>query len=151
MVKKTNTSKENQLIVILESQNELLDCMLNEQQNIHDAVISRKWNELEDCLSKMEAYSNGFVSLDENREKVVGDERNIYFRPNVEPLFTSVRTKLTQSKIENMALSSYVNATQGLLTDVLDKCVPQQRNTLYTSKGKIKKPEMQSVVVNRLF
>lgn len=150
-MEKINMDKENLLIEILKSQEELLDCMLEVQEKIHDAVINKKWNELEDNLSEMEAYSNGFVALDDNREKLVGNDRNIYFKKTIEPLFTSVRSKLTQSKIENMALSTYVNATQSLLTNVLDKCVPQQRNTLYTSKGQIQKPVMQSIVINKLF
>ncbi|MFA6936621.1 MAG: hypothetical protein WCQ67_00120 [Treponema sp.] len=148
---KVNITREEKLIEILKSQDELLDCILKTQGKIHDDVISRNWNELQDNFSEMEAYSNGFVSLDDEREKLIGNDRTIYFASKVEPLFTSVRSKLTQSKIENMALSTYVNTAQSLLANVLDKCVPQQRNTLYTSKGQIQKPVMQSIVINKLF
>lgn len=147
----TVEEKQKTCVQIMSAQNELLDCMLAEQQRIHETVKNRQWNELETCLSHMEAYSDAFVSLDTKREQVVGGDRSIYFSREVEPLFTSVRTKLARSKIENQALSSYVHATQDFLGGVLEQCVPQQRNTLYTNKGTIQKPVMQSVVVNRLF
>lgn len=146
-----NSGKENTLLQVLNAQNELLDCILNEQAKMHETVKTRKWNELETCLSHLEAYSDAFVSLDDNREKIVAGDKTMYYIPSIEPVFSMVRSKLTKSKIENQALSSYVQATQSFLSGVLEQCVPQDRNTLYTKQGAIKKPAMQSVVVNRLF
>lgn len=146
-----NTTRENELVAVLKNQDEILDCMLIEQQKIHDCVKSRNWNSLEDSLSHMEAYSDAFVKLDEERMIISKDDNDMYFLPEVAPVLASVRTKLSKSKIENEALSGYVHATQDFLDEVLDNCVPQQRNTLYTNKGYLKKPERQSMIVNRLF
>lgn len=147
----TLTDEKTQLLEILKSQNELLDCMLFEQQRLHDAVKERNWNTLQECLSNIECYSGQFVQIDEKRIEVVKDNENLNYSAEVAPVLAEVRTKLAKSKIENQALNAYVNATQKFINGVLDKCVPQNRNTLYTSKGLIKKPELQSLVVNRVF
>lgn len=147
----TNTTREKELVAVLKNQDEILDCMLVEQQKIHDCVKNRNWNSLEDSLSHMESYSDAFVKLDEERMVISKDDSDMYFLPEVAPVLASVRTKLSKSKIENEALSGYVHATQDFLDEVLDNCVPQQRNTLYTNKGYLKKPERQSMIVNRLF
>ena len=146
-----SAAKVEKMVQILNIENELLDCILGEQQKIHETVKNRSWNELENALSHMEAYSDAFVSIDTKRDALAGGDKTVYFMPAVEPLFAQVRTKLAKSKIENQALSSYVHATQDFLSGVLEQCVPQERNTLYTNKGTIQKPAMQSVVVNRLF
>lgn len=146
-----NISKENELLAILKNQDEILDCMLREQDVIHECVRNRTWNTLEDSLSNMETYSDAFVKLDDERMIVSKDNSDMYFLPEIAPVLASVRTKLTKSKIENEALSNYVHATQDFLDEVLDECVPQDRNTLYTNKGYLKKPEHQSLLVNRLF
>ncbi len=144
-------SRENQLLTILKSQDQILDCMLREQDVIHECVRNRTWNTLESSLSNMETYSDAFVKLDDERMVVSKDDSDMYFLPEIAPVLASVRTKLTRSKIENEALSSYVHATQDFLDEVLEECVPQERNTLYTNKGYLKKPERQSLLVNRLF
>src|SRR5574344_1185337 len=152
MAEKTiDSEKEKKMTQILGVENELLDCILNEQKLIHETVKTRCWNELETSLAHMEAYSDAFVSVDTNREELAAGDKSIYFLPKVEPLFADVRTKLAKSKIENQALATYVHATQDFLNGVLEECVPQQRNTLYTNKGTIQKPVMQSIVVNRVF
>jgi len=147
----TGTEKERKMAQILGVENELLDCILEEQQIIHESVKTRSWSDLEDALSHMEAFSDAFVSVDASRDALAGKDGAVYFLPQVEPLFVQVRTKLAKSKIENQALSGYVHATQDFLTGILDECVPQERNTLYSSTGEIKKPVMQSVVVNKLY
>lgn len=149
--KMNGSEKGKKMTQILGVENELLDCILEEQRKIHETVKNRNWNELETSLAHMEAYSDAFVSVDTSRENLAAGDKSIYLVEQVEPLFTTVRTKLTKSKIENQALASYVHATQDFLTGVLEECVPQERNTLYTNKGTIQKPAMQSVVVNKMF
>lgn len=139
------------LVKILGAQNELLDCMLLEQTEIHENVIQRNWNKLEANISRFDAFSNAFVELDENREKAAGNDRSIYFNPQVQPLLVQVRTKLAKSKIENQALKVYVDSTQEFISGVLEECVPQERNTLYTPYGQIVKPQANSLVLNTVF
>src|SRR5574344_2381735 len=100
-----SANKVEKMVQILNVENELLDCILAEQQTIHETVKNRCWNDLENALSHMEAYSDAFVSVDTQRETLAGGDRTIFFMPLVEPLFEQVRTKLTKSKIENQALA----------------------------------------------
>ncbi|MCH5291790.1 MAG: hypothetical protein J1D88_08585 [Treponema sp.] len=140
--------KEAKLVQILTAQNELLDGMLEEQRKVHDTVKERRWAELEDCISRMGTLGDSFVELDQKREELVAGNRELYFRPAVEDLFATVRSKLSRSRIENHALSAYVHATQDFIYGVLDYCIPQQRNTRYTYDGRLVKPQAQSMVVN---
>ncbi len=143
--------KRNELLQILNAQNDVLDCMLTEQIKIHDHVRDRKWLELEQCLSNVRAYSDAFVSLDQCRENFVGESKELYLQPEIEPVYVSVRTKLSRSKIENSALATYVEATRDFIDGVIQACVPQQRNTLYAPAGTLVKPESYGVVVDTLF
>lgn len=143
--------QSNELLQILNAQNDILDCMLTQQKKIHDNVRERKWIELESNLTNMRAYSDAFVNLDQCRENFVGEHTDLYLTPDVEPVFVSVRTKLSRSKIENSALATYVQSTQEFVEGVLQECIPQKRNTLYTRTGKIVKPVQESVVVDTVF
>ena len=143
--------KGNELLQILNAQNDVLDCMLTEQGKIHDTVRERKWMELEQCLTNVQAYSDAFVNLDQCRETFVGDQKELYLEPEIEPVYVSVRTKLSRSKIENSALATYVETTRDFIDGVLQACVPQQRNTLYAPEGTLVKPESYGVVVDTLF
>ena len=136
---------------ILFAQNEVLDCMLQEQACIHNEVKNRNWVDLQNSLVQMKNYSDSFVELDVRRELLVGDDRNIYFNPEVSDLLVMVRTKLTKSKIENEALSRYVNATQSFINGVFQECIPQARNVRYGRNGMLLKPRAESVVFDTVF
>ena len=59
--------------------------------------------------------------------------------------------KLLKSKVENNALGNYVKIVKDFVQGVIDNVVPQRRNTLYSRKGNIIKPQPESMVLNRLF
>jgi hypothetical protein len=80
----------------------------------------------------------------EERAFLYGDRR-------VSDTLSKVRTKLARSKIENNALNAYVSAANGFLQGVFDKIVPQRKNTVYNRYGKMAKPSMQSLVIDRVF
>ena len=80
----------------------------------------------------------------EERAALYGDRK-------VSETLTKVRTKLARSKIENNALNAYVNAASGFLKGVFDTIIPQRRNTTYNRYGKMAKPAMQSLVIDRVF
>ena len=80
----------------------------------------------------------------EERASLYGDKK-------VSAMLTKVRTKLARSKIENNALNAYVSAANGFLKGVFDKIIPQKRNNVYNRYGKMSKPAMQSLVIDRVF
>ena len=145
--------KEEQLLRLKDifySQDKILDEILNEQKNMHEDVTKRNWTSLEDSIFRLNEFSDRFVQLDEERTKVC-DDTSLYFSEELSGLFFSVRSKLSKSKIENSALSAYVNATQSFISEVLDKCIPNKRSLVYTNKGMIRKTPVQSLVVNTVF
>lgn len=137
-----------ELLQILNAQNDILDCMLTQQGKIHSNIKGRNWVELERSINNMKSYSDAFVNLDQCRENYVGDEKSLYLLPDIEPVFVNVRTKLSKSKIENAALATYVSSTKEFIDGVLDECVPQKRNTLYTSSGQMVKTQHESVMID---
>ena len=80
----------------------------------------------------------------EERAALYGDRK-------VSETLTKVRTKLARSKIENNALNAYVSAASGFLKGVFDTIIPQRKNTVYNRYGKMAKPSMQSLVIDRVF
>lgn len=143
-------NRKQEIIGILEKQNSILDEMIECQKKIHDDVMNRNWIALEDDIQNVRLCSDSFVVQDAKREEVVGTDKNIYYTPEVEPLYTSVKSKLTRSKVENAALSTYVNATRSFIDGVLTECIPQERNVLYSPKG-IRKTYASSVLVNTVY
>ncbi len=137
------------LKIILASQEELLDGMLYEQSCIHKSVQERRWEGMEGHMSRMEAYGKGFLDLDQKRESL-GDYKELLNDKEISDLVSNVRSKLVKSRIENDALTTYVKATQEFVTGVIESCASRERNTVYTRFGNVKKPAVQSVVVNRL-
>ena len=75
----------------------------------------------------------------------------LYGERKVSETLTKVRTKLARSKIENNALNAYVSAASGFLKGVFDTIIPQRKNTVYNRYGKMAKPSMQSLVIDRVF
>lgn len=142
---------DRELLQILNAQNDILDCMLTQQNKIHTNIKGRNWVELERSINNMKSYSDAFVNLDQCRENYVGDEKSLYLLPDIEPVFVSVRTKLSKSKIENAALATYVSSTKEFIDGVLDECVPQKRNTVYTRNGQIARTTRESVVIDTVF
>ena len=143
--------KTKELWKVLFSQNEVLDCMLQEQALIHNEVKNRNWVELQNSISKMSAYGDEFVELDSRRINLSGGDFNLFYTEELSDLFAMVRTKLVKSKIENEALSKYVSATRAFINGVIDECVPQNRNILYGPDGRLTRPRAESVVLNTVF
>ena len=124
-----------ELMKVLRSQDELLDSILREQDKMHRDV---------------KQLSDSFVALDRRREALVGNDRGMYFEPGVEPVFSSVRSKLTRSKIENEALRSYVNATKDFISGIIDECYAGS-GVCYGQNGRMVNSEVGSVLINTEF
>jgi len=145
-----DTNKINELSIVLGTQNEVLDAILKKQALLHDAVTQRNWVDLENYISDLEAYGNAFVELDQRRELLAGNDRNVYFSNELLDLYTQLRLKLTKSKIENQALNTYIEASQEFIAGVIDECVPQQRSTVYNRYGNMVKSSASSVLLDKL-
>ncbi len=144
------TDKKTELIKVLQSQDELLDSILSEQNKMHSNVKDRDWESLQDSISALRRMSDTFVELDQQRELLVDEDKHIYYEPSVEPLFVSLRTKLTKSRIENDALRTYVTTTKDFIGNVIEECFVKTATT-YSPAGKLVKPEVGNVLVNLEF
>ncbi|MBO4403848.1 MAG: hypothetical protein J5780_00765 [Treponema sp.] len=143
--------KTQELKNVLELQDKKLDELLSAQEKLHDNVRNRKWQGLEEGLSHIRALSDSFVELDEKRESLVKDDRSICFDKEISPVLLKVKSKLSKSRIENIALSTYVKVTQKFIGELIDSVVPAQRNVLYNRNGIVKKSARSSLVVNTVF
>ncbi|MBE6354121.1 hypothetical protein [Treponema sp.] len=129
----------------------VLDAILVKQNEIHECVKERRWSDLEENLCKIRTLSDSFVNLDKKREILAGDDKSIYMDKNISPVFTSVRSKLMKSKIENEALAKYVQSAQKFVYGVIERCTPQQRTPVYTRTGQLRKSSAPSLIVNAVF
>jgi len=138
------------IISILENQSTILDRVLAEQTKLRLAVSNKDWTVLQGCIQQIKELSDRFVGLETLRTEL-SEGVSLAAVPSASAAVTEVRTKLIKSKAENTALGDYVHITQDFLQNVLDNIVPQRRNTLYSRKGKIVKPQPECVVLNKLY
>lgn len=141
---------EKELCEILTKQDLLLDSMLKVQSDIHQNIREKNWVDLEKNIHQSKLISDSFVELDSRRDALVEDNVELYFTESVLPVFTSVRSKLSKSKIENSALAAYVNTTKKFIQDFMDDCADSKKATTYSPYGMVK-PDLQSVMVNTVF
>ena len=141
--------KEMELISVLNEQERILDSMLDEQSRIHECVVKRSWEGLEQYVMTINELGGEFSRVDNFRDRIASVSDDIYFKPEVKDVFIRVKNKLSKSKIENDALAKYVNATKAFISEVMDNCISQQRNDIYSSNGTMRKNYAQSIVINR--
>ena len=141
--------KEMELISVLNEQERILDSMLDEQSRIHECVAKRSWEGLEQYVMTINELGGEFSRVDNFRDRIASVSDDIYFKPEVKDVFLRVKNKLSKSKIENDALAKYVNATKAFISEVMDNCISQQRNDIYSSNGTMRKNYAQSIVINR--
>ncbi|MBP5157192.1 MAG: hypothetical protein ILP18_04890 [Treponema sp.] len=141
------------LLEVLKSEDALLDNILKEQGKLHKDVKRRNWDSLQETLERLRKLSDNFVVLDEEREKIVGSNRELYSQKDVEPVFTSLRGKLTKSKVENDALRYYVGTTKEFIGNVLEECYQKESSeySAYSANGSKVKGEFGSMLVNTEF
>ncbi|MCR5218311.1 hypothetical protein [Treponema sp.] len=140
-----------ELTSVLINLDKVLDQILVKQDQIHECVKNRSWTELESCLETVRILSDAFVELDAKREMLVSSDSSVYSHNSVAPVFARIRSKLMKSKIENEALNKYVQSAQKFVYGVIERCVPQQRTTVYTRNGNLRKAAAPSLVVNAVF
>ncbi len=141
--------QKKKLIEVMQSENSLLDKILEQQAVLHGCVKEKNWEKLNLNIEQIQELSDRFVELEEEREALCKDI-DMGKDSEISPVLTQVRGKLQKSKIENRALNEYISTTRKFLQGVFDSVVPQRRNTVYSKKGEIVKPELNSIVVNQL-
>ena len=141
------------LLELLKTEDALLDNILKEQGKLHKDVKKRNWDSLQETLERLRKLSDNFVILDEEREKLVAGNRNLYLQKDVEPVFTRLRGKLTRSKVENEALRTYVGTTKDFIGKVLEECYQKESSefSAYSANGSKVKGEFGSMLVNTEF
>ena len=148
MVTREDIKNKEQLIEIIQSENDLLDDILQQQTLLHNCVKEKNWEKLNLYIENLQNLSDRFVELEEKRTEL--SDSSSRMDSEIKPVLSEVKGKLEKSKIENRALNEYITTTRKFLQGVFDSVVPQRRNIVYSSKGEIKKPELNSVVLNQL-
>ena len=142
-------NQKQELLDVLKKEDEKITFILDLQKTVYDCVKTKNWISLQPAMEKINAFENDFLELEKKRE-VLLENKNLNLRDKeVSEMMFSVRSKLVKSKVENEALNSYVSTSVKFAQEILDECVPQQKNVLYTKKGLLRKPPLQSILLNQ--
>ncbi|MBP5602131.1 MAG: hypothetical protein J6X78_05320 [Treponema sp.] len=139
--------KNNEFEEVLEQEEKILDELVKNQNLLRKAVTEKNWENLTKIINNINSISGSFVEVDTERE-VIQDMMKL---DEVKPYFErlgNMRSKLLKCKIENQALSKYVNITRNFIQGVVEDALPQSGNKVYSKSGKIVQPQPQSVVLN---
>ena len=132
---------------ILEKEEGILDELVKSQNQLRKAVTEKNWESLTKIINTINTVSADFLEADAQREEL----QDMMKMDEVKPYFgrlADMRAKLLKCKIENQALSKYVNITKNFIQGVVDDALPQSRSKVYSKSGKIVQPQPQSVVLN---
>ena len=135
---------------ILVKEEGILDELVKAQNQLRKAVTEKNWESLTKIINTINTVSGDFLEADAERESI----QDMMKMDEVKPYFgrlASMRSKLLKCKIENQALSKYVNITKNFIQGVVEDALPQSGNKVYSKTGKIVQPMPQSVVLNMDF
>jgi len=144
--------KENAKVFeeLLVKEEKLLDGLVKAQDQLRRAVTEKNWENLTKIINTMNSVSNNFLEMDTERQELQDMMKMNEVKPYFERL-GNMRSKLLKCKIENQALSKYVNITKNFIQGVVEDGLPQSGNKVYSKAGKIVQPQPQSVVLNMDF
>ena len=135
---------------ILDQEEKILNNLVHNQDMLKKAVTEKNWESLTRIINNINTISSEFLEADTEREVLQDLMKMKEIKPYFERL-GSMRAKLLKCKIENQALSKYVNITKNFIQGVVDNALPQSGNKVYSKNGKIVQPQPQSVVLNMDF
>ena len=135
---------------VLEREEQILDELVKNQNSLRKAVTEKNWESLTRIINTINTVSGNFLEADAQREELQDMMKMDEVKPYFERL-GNMRAKLLKCKIENQALSKYVNITKNFIQGVVDDALPQSRSKVYSKSGKIVQPQPQSVVLNMDF
>ncbi len=139
--------KNNEFEEVLEQEEKILDELVKNQNLLRKAVTEKNWENLTKIINNINSISGSFVEVDTEREVIQDTMKLDEVKPYFERL-GNMRSKLLKCKIENQALSKYVNITRNFIQGVVEDALPQSGNKVYSKSGKIVQPQPQSVVLN---
>lgn len=143
-------NNEEEFVKILKNEDEILTSLLEKQNIVKKSVIERNWENLIVYIKEVNELSANFEKIDLKRDEIQKNLTKEELKKYFEQL-GKLRAKLLKCKIENRALSDYVNIAKDFIQEVIEKALPLTRNKNYSRTGKIIQPQPQSVVVNQLF
>ena len=132
---------------VLTQEEKILDELVKNQNLLRKAVTEKNWESLTKIINTINSISADFLEIDTEREVI----QDMMKMEEVKPFFErlgAMRSKLLKCKIENQALSKYVNITRNFIQGVVEDALPQSGNKVYSKSGKIVQPQPQSVVLN---
>lgn len=135
---------------ILVKEEGILDELVKAQNQLRKAVTEKNWESLTKIINTINTVSGNFLEVDAEREIIQDMMKMDEVKPYFERL-GNMRAKLLKCKIENQALSKYVNITKNFIQGVVEEALPQSGNKVYSKTGKIVQPQPQSVVLNMDF
>ena len=135
---------------ILVKEEGILDELVKAQNQLRKAVTEKNWESLTKIINTINTVSGNFLEADAEREDIQDMMKIDEVKPYFERL-GNMRAKLLKCKIENQALSKYVNITKNFIQGVVEDALPQSGNKVYSKTGKIVQPQPQSVVLNMDF
>jgi hypothetical protein len=141
---------------------ELISQIIQMQKAVREATKNRDWEGLQSTFYYINELSEGFLELEERRVAYFKDfgaktgselhqiSQNLpfQFKNPITSVFTELKKKLLESKIENDAINEYISITQEFIQGVFDEVLPQRRNTLYSKTGTLIKNQPESIILS---
>ncbi len=143
-----NTVKEFE--TILDEQDKILDLLIVKQAEMKSAVTEKSWEKLSEIIPFINKIYEDFAEKDSVRDYLQDNIKSAELKSFSEKI-TNLRSKLLKCKIENQALTKYVNITKEFIQGIVENALPQTGSKVYSNKGKILHPQPQSVVVDLSF
>lgn len=135
---------------ILNQEDSILNSLIEKQAELKSAVTTKSWEKLTIIIEDINHIYESFTEKDSERE-VLQDMIESKDLKELSPKIAELRGKLLKCKIENQAITKYVNITREFIQGIVENAIPQSGSKVYSSKGMIVQPQPQSVVVNLSF
>ncbi len=148
-------------------QAEMLTEFGDREQQLQDAVLRRDWPAVDDLVVAMERDSHRFPALDEERHSLIAEAKaevgldpDAPFAELVEhveeahrrelvSLYRSLQVSVRRVRSVTRGIDSYVQGVRRATHDVLGEVFPDQKGTLYSSRGRRSPADGRAMVVDR--
>ncbi len=139
------------------------------EQELQEAVMRRDWPAVDELLSTLDQDSRRFATLDEERHALVSDAKTQVGLPSDAPfaeliehveegdrrelvaLFRSLQVSVRRVRSVTHGIDAYVQGVLRATHDVLGEVFPDQKGTIYSSRGRRSFADGRAMVVDRQF
>lgn len=143
-----NTIKEFE--TVLNQEDAILDALIAKQAEMRGAVTEKSWENLSAIIPQINNIYEEFSNKDAERAVLQDNIKSKELKAFSEKIGL-LRSKLLKCKIENQALTKYVNITREFIQGIVENALPQSGSKVHSNKGVILHPQPQSVVVDLSF